>query len=99
MKIRRLKVLLFLSVGLCVVSSLHYYRALHHIPLLKELSGSHANLKHLAAIGSFLWEEKVTGRVFNGRNSNVAVTKVESQASLDVSIQAENTLGTRLSQL
>lgn len=77
MKIRRIKVLLFLSVGLCVVSSLHYYRALYHIPLLKELSNSHANLQHLAALGGFFWEEKVAGRQ---RSSNMPVPGVQSQA-------------------
>lgn len=102
MKIRRIKVLLFLSVGLCVLSSLHYYRALHHIPLLKELTDTHANLKHLAAIGSFLWEERVAGRRSDGGGSNRVVPGVQGQAFLvwsdvkseenvEVSIQAGST--------
>ncbi|KAG5279573.1 hypothetical protein AALO_G00079240 [Alosa alosa] len=62
MKIRHIKVLLLLSAGLCVVSFFHFYKTLNHIPLFKELSDSQAGLKHLAALGNFIWEDKVAGR-------------------------------------
>lgn len=79
MKIRRFKALLFFSVGLCVVSFLHYYKALNQIPMLKELSNSPANLKHLAALSRFLWKEKFTGGHDISKN---AAPGVQSQAFL-----------------
>ncbi|XP_030649213.1 beta-1,4-mannosyl-glycoprotein 4-beta-N-acetylglucosaminyltransferase a [Chanos chanos] len=58
MKIRRHKVLLFCSVGLCVVSFLNYYKVLQHVPLLQQLSSQAANLKTSIMASDLFWREK-----------------------------------------
>ncbi|CAB1415880.1 unnamed protein product [Pleuronectes platessa] len=45
MKMRRHRVFLLCTVGLCVISFLHYYKALHYVSLLRELSAPYPNIK------------------------------------------------------
>ncbi|KAL1277741.1 hypothetical protein QQF64_024414 [Cirrhinus molitorella] len=54
MRMRRHKVFLLCVLGICVVSFLHYYKALHSIPLLQELS-SPSNLKTLKMFSDIFW--------------------------------------------
>ncbi|KAJ8251562.1 hypothetical protein GJAV_G00222680 [Gymnothorax javanicus] len=60
MKMRRHKVLLFCSVGLCVISFLHYYKALHYVSLLKELSAPYPNIKSFIMVAGVFWKEEAT---------------------------------------
>ncbi|XP_036068263.1 beta-1,4-mannosyl-glycoprotein 4-beta-N-acetylglucosaminyltransferase isoform X2 [Oryzias melastigma] len=58
MKMRRHKVFLLCTVGLCVISFLHYYKALHYVSLLRELSAPYPNIKSFIMVSGFFWREK-----------------------------------------
>ncbi|XP_037114451.1 beta-1,4-mannosyl-glycoprotein 4-beta-N-acetylglucosaminyltransferase isoform X1 [Syngnathus acus] len=60
MKMRRHRVFLLCTVGLCVISFLHYYKALHYVSLLRELSAPYPNIKSIVVAG-FFWQEKGPG--------------------------------------
>ncbi|KAK2817406.1 hypothetical protein Q5P01_025597 [Channa striata] len=57
MKMRRHRVFLLCTVGLCVISFLHYYKAIHYVSLLRELSAPYPNIKSIIMVG-FFWREK-----------------------------------------
>ncbi|CDQ92216.1 unnamed protein product [Oncorhynchus mykiss] len=57
MKMRRHRVFLLCTVGLCVISFLHYYKALHYVSLLKELSAPYPNIKSFIMVTGFFWRE------------------------------------------
>ncbi|XP_034740447.1 beta-1,4-mannosyl-glycoprotein 4-beta-N-acetylglucosaminyltransferase isoform X2 [Etheostoma cragini] len=61
MKMRRHRVFLFCTVGLCVISFLHYYKALHYVSLLRELSAPYPNIKSFIMVTGFFWREKGVG--------------------------------------
>uniref|UniRef100_H2M4Q9 Beta-1,4-mannosyl-glycoprotein 4-beta-N-acetylglucosaminyltransferase n=1 Tax=Oryzias latipes TaxID=8090 RepID=H2M4Q9_ORYLA len=61
MKMRRHKVFLLCTVGLCVISFLHYYKALHYVSLLRELSAPYPNIKSFIMVSGFFWREKGAG--------------------------------------
>ncbi|XP_031144850.1 beta-1,4-mannosyl-glycoprotein 4-beta-N-acetylglucosaminyltransferase isoform X1 [Sander lucioperca] len=61
MKMRRHRVFLFCTVGLCVISFLHYYKALHYVSLLRELSAPYPNIKSFIMVTGFFWREKGAG--------------------------------------
>lgn len=58
MKMRRHRVFLLCTVGLCVISFLHYYKALHYVSLLHELSPPNPNIKSFIMVTGFFWREK-----------------------------------------
>lgn len=58
---RRHRVFLFCTVGLCVISFLHYYKALHYVSLLRELSAPYPNIKSFIMVTGFFWREKGAG--------------------------------------
>ncbi|XP_040891230.1 beta-1,4-mannosyl-glycoprotein 4-beta-N-acetylglucosaminyltransferase isoform X1 [Toxotes jaculatrix] len=58
MKMRRHRVFLLCTVGLCVISFLHYYKALHYVSLLRELSAPYPNIKSFIMVTGFFWREK-----------------------------------------
>ncbi|XP_017261615.1 beta-1,4-mannosyl-glycoprotein 4-beta-N-acetylglucosaminyltransferase isoform X2 [Kryptolebias marmoratus] len=58
MKMRRHRVFLLCTVGLCVISFLHYYKALHYVSLLRELSAPYPNIKSFIMVSGFFWKEK-----------------------------------------
>ncbi|XP_051940592.1 beta-1,4-mannosyl-glycoprotein 4-beta-N-acetylglucosaminyltransferase isoform X2 [Hippocampus zosterae] len=58
MKMRRHRVFLLCTVGLCVISFLHYYKALHYVSLLRELSAPYPNIKSFIMVTGFFWQEK-----------------------------------------
>lgn len=49
---------LLCTVGLCVISFLHYYKALHYVSLLRELSAPYPNIKSFIMVTGFFWREK-----------------------------------------
>lgn len=55
---RRHRVFLLCTVGLCVISFLHYYKALHYVSLLRELSAPYPNIKSFIMVSGFFWKEK-----------------------------------------
>lgn len=56
---RRHRVFLLCTVGLCVISFLHYYKALHYVSLLRELSAApYPNIKSFIMVTGFFWREK-----------------------------------------
>lgn len=55
---RRHRVFLLCTVGLCVISFLHYYKALHYVSLLRELSAPYPNIKSFIMVTGFFWKEK-----------------------------------------
>ncbi|KAG7239542.1 hypothetical protein INR49_028812 [Caranx melampygus] len=55
---RRHRVFLLCTVGLCVISFLHYYKALHYVSLLHELSPPNPNIKSFIMVTGFFWREK-----------------------------------------
>lgn len=57
MKMRRHRVFLLCTVGLCVISFLHYYKALHYVSLLRELSAPYPNIKSFIMVTGFFWRE------------------------------------------
>ncbi|XP_061626376.1 beta-1,4-mannosyl-glycoprotein 4-beta-N-acetylglucosaminyltransferase isoform X2 [Phyllopteryx taeniolatus] len=61
MKMRRHRVFLLCTVGLCVISFLHYYKALHYVSLLRELSAPYPNIKSFIMVTGFFWQEKGGG--------------------------------------
>ncbi|KAK1886735.1 Beta-14-mannosyl-glycoprotein 4-beta-N-acetylglucosaminyltransferase [Dissostichus eleginoides] len=61
MKMRRHRVFLLCTVGLCVISFLHYYKALHYVSLLRELSAPYPNIKSFIMVTGFFWREKGVG--------------------------------------
>ncbi|XP_061576553.1 beta-1,4-mannosyl-glycoprotein 4-beta-N-acetylglucosaminyltransferase isoform X2 [Cololabis saira] len=61
MKMRRHRVFLLCTVGLCVISFLHYYKALHYVSLLRELSAPYPNVKSFIMVTGFFWREKGVG--------------------------------------
>ncbi|XP_072538931.1 beta-1,4-mannosyl-glycoprotein 4-beta-N-acetylglucosaminyltransferase isoform X2 [Salminus brasiliensis] len=60
MKMRRHRVFLLCTVGLCVISFLHYYKALHYVSLLRELSAPYPNIKSFIMVTGFFWRERTT---------------------------------------
>ncbi|XP_039512517.1 beta-1,4-mannosyl-glycoprotein 4-beta-N-acetylglucosaminyltransferase [Pimephales promelas] len=60
MKMRRHRVFLICTVGLCVISFLHYYKALHYVSLLRELSAPYPNIKSFIMVTGFFWKEGST---------------------------------------
>lgn len=54
---RRHRVFLLCTVGLCVISFLHYYKALHYVSLLRELSAPYPNIKSFILVTGFFWRE------------------------------------------
>ncbi|XP_051985808.1 beta-1,4-mannosyl-glycoprotein 4-beta-N-acetylglucosaminyltransferase [Xyrauchen texanus] len=54
---RRHRVFLICTVGLCVISFLHYYKALHYVSLLRELSAPYPNIKSFIMVTGFFWKE------------------------------------------
>ncbi|KAG5278803.1 hypothetical protein AALO_G00102930 [Alosa alosa] len=60
MKMRRHRVFLLCTVGLCVISFLHYYKALHYVSLLRELSAPYPNIKSFIMVTGFFWRERAT---------------------------------------
>lgn len=60
MKMRRHRVFLLCTVGLCVISFLHYYKALHYVSLLRELTAPYPNIKSFIMVTGFFWKEKTT---------------------------------------
>ncbi|XP_061770309.1 beta-1,4-mannosyl-glycoprotein 4-beta-N-acetylglucosaminyltransferase [Nerophis ophidion] len=60
MKMRRHRVFLLCTVGLCVISFLHYYKALHYVSLLRELSAPapYSNIKSFIMVSGLFWREK-----------------------------------------
>lgn len=54
---RRHRVFLLCTVGLCVISFLHYYKALHYVSLLRELSAPYPNIKSFIMVTGFFWRE------------------------------------------
>ncbi|XP_041093741.1 beta-1,4-mannosyl-glycoprotein 4-beta-N-acetylglucosaminyltransferase isoform X2 [Polyodon spathula] len=65
MKMRRHRVFLLCTVGLCLISFLHYYKALHYVTLLRELSSPYPNIKSFFMVSEFFWKQGGTplGRV------------------------------------
>ncbi|KAM9857504.1 beta-1,4-mannosyl-glycoprotein 4-beta-N-acetylglucosaminyltransferase [Aulostomus maculatus] len=61
MRMRRHRVFLLCTVGLCVISFLHYYKALHYVSLLRELSAPYPNIKSFIMVTGFFWREKGVG--------------------------------------
>ncbi|KAG9338880.1 hypothetical protein JZ751_025320, partial [Albula glossodonta] len=59
-KMRRHRVFLLCTVGLCVISFLHYYKALHYVSLLRELSAPYPNIQSFIMVTGFFWKEKTT---------------------------------------
>lgn len=57
---RRHRVFLLCTVGLCVISFLHYYKALHYVSLLRELSAPYPNIKSFIMVSGFFWREGAT---------------------------------------
>ncbi|KAK6471618.1 beta-1,4-mannosyl-glycoprotein 4-beta-N-acetylglucosaminyltransferase [Huso huso] len=57
MKMRRHRVFLLCTVGLCVISFLHYYKALHYVSLLRELSAPYPNIKSFIMASGFFWKD------------------------------------------
>lgn len=57
---RRHRVFLLCTVGLCVISFLHYYKALHYVSLLRELSAPYPNIKSFIMVTGFFWRERAT---------------------------------------
>ncbi|XP_068606922.1 beta-1,4-mannosyl-glycoprotein 4-beta-N-acetylglucosaminyltransferase [Brachionichthys hirsutus] len=57
MRMRRHRVFLLCTVGLCVISFLHYYKALHYVSLLRELSAPYPNVKSFIMVSGFFWKE------------------------------------------
>jgi len=47
-------------LGICAVSLLHYYKALHNISLLQELSSSSTHLKTLKMFRGIFWNFPAT---------------------------------------
>ncbi|XP_069053308.1 beta-1,4-mannosyl-glycoprotein 4-beta-N-acetylglucosaminyltransferase isoform X1 [Lepisosteus oculatus] len=60
MKMRRHRVFLLCTVGLCVISFLHYYKALHYVSLLRELSAPYPNIKSFIMVSGFFWRDGAT---------------------------------------
>lgn len=60
MKMRRHRVFLLCTVGLCVISFLHYYKALHYVSLLRELTAPYPNIRSFIMVTGFFWKEKAT---------------------------------------
>jgi len=58
---RRHRVFLLCTVGLCVISFLHYYKALHYVSLLRELSAPYPNIKSFIMVSGYFWREKEAG--------------------------------------
>uniref|UniRef100_A0A8C6S3C4 Beta-1,4-mannosyl-glycoprotein 4-beta-N-acetylglucosaminyltransferase b n=1 Tax=Neogobius melanostomus TaxID=47308 RepID=A0A8C6S3C4_9GOBI len=56
-KMRRHRVFLLCTVGLCVISFLHYYKALHYVSLLRELSAPYPIKSFIMSTG-FFWRER-----------------------------------------
>ncbi|XP_077068078.1 beta-1,4-mannosyl-glycoprotein 4-beta-N-acetylglucosaminyltransferase a isoform X2 [Siphateles boraxobius] len=59
-RIRKHKVFLLCLLGICVVSSLHYFKALQNISLLQELSSSSTNLNNLKIFRGVFWSFPAT---------------------------------------
>ncbi|KAL4658101.1 beta-1,4-mannosyl-glycoprotein 4-beta-N-acetylglucosaminyltransferase, partial [Arapaima gigas] len=58
MKMRRHRLFLLCTVALCVVSFLHYYKALHYVSLLRELSAPYPNIKSFIVVSDFFWRDQ-----------------------------------------
>nr|XP_020481225.1 beta-1,4-mannosyl-glycoprotein 4-beta-N-acetylglucosaminyltransferase isoform X1 [Monopterus albus] len=58
MKMRRHRVFLLCTVGLCVISFLHYYKAILYVSVLRELSAPYPNIKSFIMVTGFFWREK-----------------------------------------
>ncbi|XP_055069585.2 beta-1,4-mannosyl-glycoprotein 4-beta-N-acetylglucosaminyltransferase [Misgurnus anguillicaudatus] len=57
MKMRRHRVFLICTVGLCVISFLHYYKALHYVSLLRELSAPYPKIRSFIMVTGFFWKD------------------------------------------
>ncbi|XP_066563248.1 beta-1,4-mannosyl-glycoprotein 4-beta-N-acetylglucosaminyltransferase isoform X2 [Amia ocellicauda] len=57
MRMRRHRVFLLCTVGLCVISFLHYYKALHYVSLLRELSAPYPNIRSFIMVSGFFWKD------------------------------------------
>ncbi|TRY58426.1 hypothetical protein DNTS_002054 [Danionella cerebrum] len=71
---RRHRVFLICTVGLCVISFLHYYKALHYVSLLRELSAPYPNIRSFIMVTGFFWKE--------GRASQSSLVLEEEQRTL-----------------
>nr|XP_023652598.1 beta-1,4-mannosyl-glycoprotein 4-beta-N-acetylglucosaminyltransferase isoform X1 [Paramormyrops kingsleyae] len=58
MKMRRHRVFLLCTVGLCVISFLHYYKALHYVSVLRELSAPYPNIKSFIMVSGLFWKDR-----------------------------------------
>ncbi|XP_048847375.1 beta-1,4-mannosyl-glycoprotein 4-beta-N-acetylglucosaminyltransferase-like isoform X2 [Brienomyrus brachyistius] len=58
MKMRRHRLFLLCTVGLCVVSFLHYYKALHYVSVLRELSAPYPNIKSFIMVSGLFWKAR-----------------------------------------
>ncbi|KAL6460720.1 hypothetical protein MHYP_G00306860 [Metynnis hypsauchen] len=88
MKIRKHKLFLVCSVGLCVVSFLYCYKTLHQEFLLRELSRHKSSLKSLAILSGFLWGDPLTSTLSNNNfpsntNNHKGVEKAMRQKNYD----------------
>lgn len=55
---RRHRVFLLCTIGLCVISFLHYYKALYYVSLLRELSAPYHIINNpLNIMSGFLWKD------------------------------------------
>ncbi|KAI1884510.1 hypothetical protein AGOR_G00227120 [Albula goreensis] len=80
MKMRRHRVFLLCTVGLCVISFLHYYKALHYVSLLRELSAPYPNIKSFIMVTGFFWKERTT-----------PLSSILPEGGLAVALQRSNT--------
>ncbi|XP_028670948.1 beta-1,4-mannosyl-glycoprotein 4-beta-N-acetylglucosaminyltransferase isoform X1 [Erpetoichthys calabaricus] len=60
MKMRRHRVFLLCTVGLCVISFLHYYKTLHYMSFVQGISASYPNIKSFIMGSSLFWKEGAT---------------------------------------
>uniref|UniRef100_A0A3Q3FQP7 Beta-1,4-mannosyl-glycoprotein 4-beta-N-acetylglucosaminyltransferase b n=1 Tax=Kryptolebias marmoratus TaxID=37003 RepID=A0A3Q3FQP7_KRYMA len=91
MKMRRHRVFLLCTVGLCVISFLHYYKALHYVSLLRELSAPYPNIK------SFImpFGPKLPEALIRGKNPKIILQRDDK---IDLSISMGD-IHTRIHEL
>lgn len=55
---RRHRVFFLCTVGLCVISFLHYYKALHYVSVLREFSAPYPNIKSFIMVSGLFWKDR-----------------------------------------
>ncbi|XP_072530603.1 beta-1,4-mannosyl-glycoprotein 4-beta-N-acetylglucosaminyltransferase a [Salminus brasiliensis] len=83
MKMRKYRLFLFCSVGICVVSLLYCYKTLQKGNFLQQLSGHRSGLKSLAILSGFFWKSPLSTSL-TGHNNNFLSDTYKHQRAVEI---------------